>query len=212
MAIKFIDDTYLTAIANAIRSKLGGSATYKPSEMATAIGSITGGITPTGTISITQNGTVDVTQYASASVSVSDGWVDVTPSLAVLTKGTNCNYSYDSTNDELRVWSTSNGTYRSCYINDFVVESDTIYRAEFQLINNKSGVATVMGFANPNGGNIVCSSGTATASAFYMFGAKLSERSNYVSPIRIGFYCTWSTSAAGDAIWKNFRLYKYTGS
>ena len=40
MAIKFIDDTYLTAIANAIRSKLGGSATYKPSEMATAIGNI----------------------------------------------------------------------------------------------------------------------------------------------------------------------------
>ena len=72
MAIKFIDDTILTAIANAIRTKLSSSDTYKPSEMATAIGSISGGITPTGTkpISITQNGTTteDVTSYASASI------------------------------------------------------------------------------------------------------------------------------------------------
>ena len=72
MAIKFIDDSILTAIANAIRTKLSSSDTYKPSEMATAISSISGGITPTGTkpISITQNGTTteDVTSYASASI------------------------------------------------------------------------------------------------------------------------------------------------
>lgn len=76
MAIKFIDDTILTAIANAIRTKLSSSDTYKPSEMATAIGSISGGITPTGTINITSNGTVDVTQYASASVAVAGGSMD----------------------------------------------------------------------------------------------------------------------------------------
>ena len=74
MAIKFIDDSILTAIANAIRTKLSSSDTYKPSEMATAIGSISGGITPTGTKQINTNGTHDVTAYASAEVNVPNSY------------------------------------------------------------------------------------------------------------------------------------------
>lgn len=64
----------LTAIADAIRAKTGGTATMTLSEMPTEIASISGGgITPTGTISINQNGTFDVTSYASALVAVSGG-------------------------------------------------------------------------------------------------------------------------------------------
>ena len=61
----------LVNTADAIRSKLGVTDTYYVSELSSAIQSIeTGGIVPSGTISITENGTVDVIQYASAEVNV----------------------------------------------------------------------------------------------------------------------------------------------
>lgn len=43
MANVFVDDSYLTATANAIRAKNNSTDTYKPSEFANAIASISGG-------------------------------------------------------------------------------------------------------------------------------------------------------------------------
>ena len=40
MSIVTIDDSYLTAIGNAIRAKNGTTTTYKPSEMAAAISAL----------------------------------------------------------------------------------------------------------------------------------------------------------------------------
>ena len=71
MAKVLITDSYLTAIASAIRTKKGTSVTYEPSEMASAINSIVTYPEPTGTKSITSNGSnIDVKDYALANVNV----------------------------------------------------------------------------------------------------------------------------------------------
>ena len=74
MSLKTIEDSSLTAIANAIRAKNGGSSGYRPSEMAAAIAAISGATL--GTKSVTANGT-----YAASSDSL-DGYSSVTVNVA----------------------------------------------------------------------------------------------------------------------------------
>lgn len=79
MAQVLISDSYLAAIADAIREKLGVSTEYLPSEMAAAIESIsTGGTAVLVSKTVTENGTYDPADdnadgYSSVTVNVSGG-------------------------------------------------------------------------------------------------------------------------------------------
>lgn len=213
MASVVVNDEYLSDIADAIRAKTGTQDTYKPSQMADAISSISGGVTPSGTINITQNGTVDVTSYASANVSVqaSSDWIDVTPNLANVIDRTGVAHTYDSATDSFRLYTTSNGTYRSAYI-PITIEENTIYRIEFELVNTGGATANAA-FHATSTDKIIFGYGAAV-SQYRMYGTIVSEQANFTNgtDCDIMFYCTYSTSSAGDATWKNFRVYKHVGS
>ena len=166
MANVLVNEDSLSDIADAIRSKLGVSDTYKPSEMADAIGDISGGgITPTGTINITTNGTTDVTQYASANVSVPASAVD-SGTKSISSNGTHDVVGYASasvsvansytSSDEGKVVSngalvaqtsdtvTTNDTYDTTLINSLTVNvsgggSGGLYK--FASFNKESNIA-----------------------------------------------------------------------
>lgn len=112
-----IDDSSLTSIANAIRSKLGVETTYLPSQMAGAIGSIeTGGTDLTSadegkvvvessgdyvlqaqtSRSISQNGTYDTTTNDEVVVNVSGGGGE---SAVLTTKTITQNGTYNASSD-----------------------------------------------------------------------------------------------------------------
>lgn len=89
MALGIIDTSTLTAIANAIRAKLGVQTQYKPGQMANAISQISGGgIIPAGTKSITANGTYDISSFANAEVAVSSSGITPTGTKSITENGT----------------------------------------------------------------------------------------------------------------------------
>lgn len=212
MASVVVNDEYLSDIADAIRAKKGTQDTYKPSQMADAISSISGGITPTGTIQITQNGTVDVSQYASANVNVpteASDWLDITPDWSNMIADNKTAYSYDASTDELRVYSTSNGTYLSARL-PFVPESGVKYRLEWTATKNGSANSSV-GFRNTSNWQWVASY-SISQSGYYAFSTLPSERTAFdASNMALSFMVTQSSSTSGDTTWKNLRLYKYVG-
>lgn len=183
MANVLVDESALQNIANSIRSKLGGSDTYKPSEMADAIDSI----------------------------SASSPWTDVTPDLSsvTITNGSGTAHSYDSLTGALRVYTTSNGTYREAHI-PFTPENGAKYRLEYTL-SNATTLATAVAFVNSTNDKIIYGY-TRPNSSSYAYEFVASDQGNFSTSCQIRFYCTYSTSGAGDATWTNFKVYKYTGS
>lgn len=140
MGFGIIDTSTLTAIANAIRTKLGVQTTYKPSEMATAIGQISGGgVTPTGTKEITANGTnIDVASYAYADVAVPNSYAAGDEG-KVVSNGA----LVDQTSDSV----TQNGTVDTTLINSLTVNvsgggQSIPYLISYEAINITSDLSS----------------------------------------------------------------------
>ena len=150
MALVTVSDSTLTDIADAIRTKLDTEDTYKPSEMADAIESISGGGGSTlGTKTITQNGIYDAEDdsldgYSEVTVNVSGGGITPTGTKNITANGANIDvaqYAYVdvavpnsySAGDEGKVVSsgalvsqtsdtvTTNGTVDTTLINSLTV-------------------------------------------------------------------------------------------
>lgn len=80
-----VSKSYLTATANAIRSKLGTTATYKPSDFATAIGSISGSTDTSFRVQINnsdaEHQTVVCSPHVISTPTVENGVIKIEPSM-----------------------------------------------------------------------------------------------------------------------------------
>ena len=120
--IKLTDDDHYSAIANAIRDKLGGTQKYTPAEMAPAINAIGGEgfVKPSGTKNITSNNTYDVKYYEYVTVAVPSTGITPTGTYTATSNGTYDVTNYASVKVQVSNYGivpsgtrtiTSNGTY-----------------------------------------------------------------------------------------------------
>lgn len=175
MANVLVNDLYLGDIADAIRSKLGVQTTYKPSQMANAIESISGGGggSSLGTKSITANGTYNASSdsldgYSQVTVNVPQG---VTPTgtkqISITENGTTTEdvTNYASAEISVNVSSGSSTNYGKANVTNilemlYALEHGTLATGEFTVSSyfpaNTESVLFDTGLGETVRGIIIC--------------------------------------------------------
>lgn len=132
MANVLVNDLYLSDIADSIRGKLGVQTTYKPSQMANAIESISGGgSTPViNSLSVTENGTYTapsgVDGYSPITVNVPQGSTPTgTKQISITENGTTTEDVTNYANAEINVNVPSSGGGYLPLLDTIVIDSDT---------------------------------------------------------------------------------------
>ena len=157
MGLVKIDESILTAIAGAIRSKLGVATTYKPNQMASAIGTIeevnsskNGQVVVDGHLanqtsrSITENGTYNTTTNNSVTVNVEHSFVAEDEGKVV---------SNGALVSQTSITKTANGTYDTTTNNEVVVNVANSYTAgdEGKVVSSGALVAQTSATKTANG-------------------------------------------------------------
>lgn len=162
-------DTDLGSVADAIRAKSGGSRQLAfPAGFLSEIGNIqTGGITPSGSLSIIENGTYDVTQKASAVVNVPQGITPTgTKQISILQNGT--------TTEDVTSYASAEITVN--VPNSYAAGDEGKVVSNGALVAQTSDAVTVNGTVDttlinsltvnvPSGGGVVLVTGTLTFAA-----------------------------------------------
>lgn len=187
--------------------EMNGNGVY----FAKKIADLTDVITKSATAGLVKNdGTIDTNSYAKSSE------VAATQTLLKDTVGFDCrnefNYelgkaenntawSYTDKGKYIRVYTTSNATYRRATWNNLIVTSNKDYKISCYA-NITSGSAFIE--VKTLGGTVIKSSSAITASG----NIDLDFNTGANSAIQIVLYCTAGTSEAGDVTYTDFMLYK----
>lgn len=128
-------------------------------------------------------------------------WEDISSQLLLkdFSNGTGTSKSYNSTSNTLRVYTASNGTYRSVY-HRWTSTTGYEYKAECDVSYVKGKIKLQISKEN---NSTIKSMATRTSSGHAEF---LFSHNAEIAFFRL--FVTWDTSEAGDATFSNLKLYR----
>lgn len=198
------NDIYLNTALDDLKQYLVVTATYDNSTTATISNYTLSGTLTAGTSTVTVTYDGKITTFT-CSV---DNANDVTPALSEFTNdpvnSPNCAYSYDSTTNSLRIYTTGNRAYQGVR-HSISLQAGCQYIVSYDLTYVKGvhrcGMAVDNVVRKSNGSDITSSQ---------HIDADVTPVDEYITAINyFQLYCTYTNAAAGDCTVSNFKLIEY---